>query len=213
MSNFQYIGLLLVQKSGGLCGCANPINQRHFLKVLHVRKMATATLNEVKPPDFDYQLIRSLKPFPLWLQQGKVSCNVNTPLFVFSIGGPKQNVKSFLTPVSESVLYALSRGSLGFAFHGSFFNHFLIGWFSSTANKNLWNRRLIRLPWRTKCRLPCERAWKTVPETRVKSDFTFCLRPPIEKTNSAVVLPTLSLSSSIFVCSPLHWNVNKVVTK
>ena len=48
-------------------------------------------------------------------------------LFVFSIGGPKQNVKSFLTPVSESVFYALSRGSLGFALHGSFFNHFLIG--------------------------------------------------------------------------------------
>ena len=48
-------------------------------------------------------------------------------LFVFSIGGPKQNVKSFLTPVSELLFYALLHGSLGFAFHGSFFNHFLIG--------------------------------------------------------------------------------------
>ena len=101
-----------------------------------------------------------------------------------SMGGSEQNVKSFWTPVSESIIYALSHGSLGLALHGSFFNHFLIGWFSSTANKNLWNKRLIRLPWRTKCRLPCERAWKTVSETCVKSEFTFCLRPPIEKTNS-----------------------------
>lgn len=69
MSNFQYIGLLLVKKSGGLCGCANPSSQRHFLQVLHVRKVSTATPIEVKPPDFDYHLIRSLKPFPLWLQQ------------------------------------------------------------------------------------------------------------------------------------------------
>ena len=103
---------------------------------------------------------------------------------VFSIGGSKQNVKSFWTPVSESVFYALSHGSLGFALHGSFFNHFLIGWFSSTANKNLWNKWLIRLPWRTKCRLPCERAWKTVSETCIKSEFTSCLRPPIEKTSN-----------------------------
>ena len=48
-------------------------------------------------------------------------------LFVFSIGGSKQNVKSFWTPVSETVFYALSHGSLGFALHGSFFNHLLIG--------------------------------------------------------------------------------------
>ena len=65
------------------------------------------------------------------------------------------NERSFLTKVS----FALSHGSLSFAFHGSFFNHFLIGWFSSTANRNLWNKGLKRLPWRTKCRLPFERAW------------------------------------------------------
>ena len=58
---------------------------------------------------------------------------------------------------------------IGFVFHGSFFSHFLIGWFSSTAKKNLWNGQLIRLP--------CERALKTVPETGIKSDFTFCLQP------------------------------------
>ena len=79
------------------------------------------------------------------------------PLFVFLIGGLKQNVKSFWTHVSHTVFYALSHGSLGFTPHGSFFNHFLIGWFSSTANKILWNKPLMRLPLRTKCRLPCER--------------------------------------------------------
>ena len=47
--------------------------------------------------------------------------------FVFSIGDSKQNFKSFWTPVSETVFYALSHGSLGFALHGSFFNHLLIG--------------------------------------------------------------------------------------
>ena len=46
---------------------------------------------------------------------------------LFFRSGPKQNVKAFFIPVSVSVPYALSRGSLGFAFHGSFFNHFLIG--------------------------------------------------------------------------------------
>ena len=54
-------------------------------------------------------------------------------------GDPKQNVNSFMTPVSDSVFNALSHGSLGFAFHGSFFNHSLIGQNSSTANKNLCN--------------------------------------------------------------------------
>ena len=120
-------------------------------------------------------------------------------LFVFSIGGSKQNVKSFWTPVSESVFYALSHGSLGFALHGSFFNHFLIGWFSSTANKILWNKRSIRLPWRTKCRLPCERAWETVSETCFNIEFTFCLRPPIEKTNSGQSINKCPLCSLLIL--------------
>ena len=59
--------------------------------------------------------------------------NNTVPLFVFLIGDPKQNVNSFMTPFSDSVFYALSHGSLGFAFHGSFFNHSLIGQNSSTA--------------------------------------------------------------------------------
>ena len=59
--------------------------------------------------------------------QKHISVVIVASLFVFSIGGPKQNVKSFLTSVSESVFYALSHGSLGSALHGTFFNHFLIG--------------------------------------------------------------------------------------
>ena len=48
-------------------------------------------------------------------------------LFVFSIDGLKQNTGSLLTPVSYTVCYALSYGTLGFALHGSSFNHILIG--------------------------------------------------------------------------------------
>ena len=53
--------------------------------------------------------------------------DMTNSLFVFSIGGTKQNARSLLTPVSDTVFNALSHGSLGFAFHGGFFNHFLIG--------------------------------------------------------------------------------------
>ena len=59
------------------------------------------------------------------------------PLFVFSIYGHKQNAGSLLTPVSDTVFYALSHGTLSFALHGSSFNHFLIGANSSTANQIL----------------------------------------------------------------------------
>ena len=111
--------------------------------------------------------------------------NNTVPLFVFLIGDPKQNVNSFMTPFSDSVFYALSHGSLGFAFHGSFFNHSLIGQNSSIANKNLCIVRLIGLPWRTKPRLPCERALKTESETGAINEFTFCLGSPVKKTNSA----------------------------
>ena len=64
-------------------------------------------------------------------------------LFVFWISGPKQNARSLLTHVSDPTYYALSHGSLGFALHGSSFNHFLIGANSSTANQNLRNRWLF----------------------------------------------------------------------
>ena len=44
-------------------------------------------------------------------------------LFVFSIDDPKQNAGSHLTPVPSIVFDALSDGTIGFAFHGSFNNH------------------------------------------------------------------------------------------
>ena len=46
---------------------------------------------------------------------------------VFSRSDRKQNARSLLTPVSDLEFYALSCGAFGFALHGSFLNHFLIG--------------------------------------------------------------------------------------
>ena len=43
-------------------------------------------------------------------------------LFVFAISGYEQNGVSLLTPVSDSVLIALSDGTFLFSLHGSFKN-------------------------------------------------------------------------------------------
>ena len=43
-------------------------------------------------------------------------------LFVLSIYDPKQNARSLFTPVSDTVFYPLSLGSLHFVLHGSFNN-------------------------------------------------------------------------------------------
>ena len=83
--------------------------------------------------------------------------DVLSTLFVFSIVGPKQNAGSLLTPISDTVFYALSHGALGFALHGSSFNHFLINGNSSTANQILSNKWLLKLPRKAKLRVPCER--------------------------------------------------------
>ena len=79
-------------------------------------------------------------------------------LFVFSIYDPKQNATSLLTPLSNTVFYALLSGTLSFALHGSSLNHFLIGGNSSTANQILSCKWLLKLPWRAKLRVPLERA-------------------------------------------------------
>ena len=63
------------------------------------------------------------------------SFSVCHPLFVFLLVGPKQNAGSRLTPVSDTVFDALSHGTLSFALHGSYLNHFLIGGNPSTANQ------------------------------------------------------------------------------
>ena len=49
---------------------------------------------------------------------------VGKPLFVFLKSDPKQIARSSLTPVSDPAFYALLHGSLSFAVHGSFCNHF-----------------------------------------------------------------------------------------
>ena len=49
--------------------------------------------------------------------------NKGGALFVFSICDHKQNARSLLTPVSDTVFYALSRGtSLNYVLHGRFNN-------------------------------------------------------------------------------------------
>ena len=63
-----------------------------------------------------------------------------------------------MTPVSDTAVHALSHGTFGFALHGSFFNHVLIGGNSSTANKILWNEWFLNLPWKAKPRVPSERS-------------------------------------------------------
>ena len=68
---------------------------------------------------------------------------VITALFVFLINDPKQNTRSLLMHVSDTAFYALSHGSIGFAPHGSFFNHFPIGQKSSTDNQKPCNLKLF----------------------------------------------------------------------
>ena len=51
--------------------------------------------------------------------------------------GITQNAGSLSTPITDTVFYALSHGTLGFTLHGSSFNHLLIGANSSTANQIL----------------------------------------------------------------------------
>ena len=54
----------------------------------------------------------------------------------FLISDLKQNASSLLTHVSYPAFHVLSHGGLNLALHGSFFNHFLSGRNSSTANQN-----------------------------------------------------------------------------
>ena len=84
-------------------------------------------LTGISVQDVRFQQLQSLTLFQAF----------NESLLVFSIVGPKQNAGSLLTPVSDTVFNALSHGTLGFALHGSFFSHFLIGGNSSTANQIL----------------------------------------------------------------------------
>ena len=61
-------------------------------------------------------------------------------LFVFSISGPKQNGRSSKVTFDiffRYFFYVLLHGSLSFAVHGSYFNHFIFDQNFSTTNHNL----------------------------------------------------------------------------
>ena len=65
--------------------------------------------------------------------------------------------------------------------------HLTITWLVETiptANQRALCWWFLKLPWREKRKVPSERAMKIESETGVKSDTPFCLRLPIEKTNS-----------------------------
>ena len=109
-------------------------------------------------------------------------------LFVFLMHGSKQNAGSLLTTVSDTVIDVLTHGTLTFALHGRYLNHFLIGGNSSAANQIVWNKWLLELPWKAKPRVPCERASVTMLETGVKSDPAICMGSSVEKTNSVKVI-------------------------
>ena len=59
-----------------------------------------------------------------------------------------------------------------------------------TANQRALCWWFLKLPWREKRKVPSERAMKIESETGVKSDTPFCLRLPIEKTNSVCFFPS-----------------------
>ena len=119
---------------------------------------------------------RFFRPF-LWLAK----LTLFWSLIVFSNSWPQTKSRVTFDTGFWHSYYALSHDTLGFALHGSFFNHFLIGGNSSKANQILWNKLLLKLPWKARLRVLCQRVYKTVSETGVQSDPAFCFGPSIEK--------------------------------
>ena len=77
-----------------------------------------------------------------------------------------------------------------------------------TANQRALCWWFLKLPWREKRKVPSERAMKIESETGVKSDTPFCLRLPIEKTNSGGGLLTTYVM--MFVKSLLSFEAKKL---
>ena len=95
----------------------------------------------------------------------------------FLINGPKQNARSLLTPGSYTDVYYMFFYVVGYILFSMAA--------PETTEFRLW--LAVKEFWPMKKRLkklPCERAWKTVSETKFKSDLAFCLGPSVEKTNS-----------------------------
>ena len=154
---------------------------------------------------FSSEALNFSKRFLVVWSQNQNNETLSLPLFVFSISSPKQNATSLLTPVSDTVFNALSRGSLHFLLHGSSNNRFFQRFW--LVVEKCWPIRkwLKKLPWTSKPRLPCERAWKSVSETDVKSGLAFCLGSPIEKTNSDTLYIHLYIYSLGSPGTPVTW--------
>ena len=103
---------------------------------------------------------------------------IRMSLFVFLMVGPKQNVGSLLTPVSDTVFMLFHMVSSDLLSMVAFLTIFLL-----VENLQLPIRifkmgsYLLELPWGTK--------WS---ETGAKSDLAFCLRPFIEQTNRGALI-------------------------
>jgi len=88
-----------------------------FCVYCHLRSSSTSSTSSLKPPDFDYDKIRSLKPFPSWLTQEMRSNHAGETGAVNIYAGAKwalhlrQRTNSKLFPFSEYEEKALSFAS------------------------------------------------------------------------------------------------------
>ena len=94
----------------------------------HLQQLEASQASSGRKPS---NMVRVINSFNIQ----SVSCTET--LFVFVMVGLKHNAGTLLTPVSDTVFYALSHCTLGFSLHGSSFNHFLIGGNFSTAKQIL----------------------------------------------------------------------------
>ena len=110
-------------------------------------------------------------------------------LFVFQRDDPQQNGVKLLTPVTVLIRFSMLFQMVPFILL-CMVAHLTITWLVETiptANQRALCWWFLKLPWREKRKVPSERAMKIESETGVKSDTPFCLRLPIEKTNSVLI--------------------------
>ena len=126
--------------------------------------------------------------------------------------GCKQKCTQFLTLFSGTVFHALSHGVIRFAWSVSPRNHFLIGGNSQTANQKLLLSWFSKPTLRAKWISPCERAWKTVSESGVRSCVHFCLKSLLHLERCVacylhvVLAPLYCTSKGIYVSKYLFYS-------
>ena len=103
----------------------------------------------------------------------------------------KQKCTQLPTPFSGTVFNALSLGVLHFVQSVSLRNHFLVGWNSSTANKN-FNFKVFKTNTLNKMDHTMWKSIKTMPENNVGDCVHFCLWPlkPLERCEVACFADT-----------------------